>query len=136
MAGWKDFREIAAWQYAQEMKVRVYAFVERPSVNRNFRYCDQITEAARSAPSNIAEGFGRYGNKEFARFVRIAKASETEVLNHFIDAHDQKLLTQDQLLIEEHYVRRALKAAVGLIHHLESVPDPPYPSRKRRTENP
>lgn len=68
--------------------------------------------------------------------MRIAKASETEVLNHFIDAHDQKLLTEDQLMIEEHYVRRALKAAVGLIHHLESAPDPPYQLRKRRSENP
>ena len=63
--------------------------------------------------------------KEFARFVRIARGSETEVLNHLIDAKDQRLLTDDEFLIEEHYVRGALKAAAGLLRHLESAPDPP-----------
>jgi hypothetical protein len=72
MAGWKDFREIVAWQRAESVKLRVYAFLERPKVKRDFRYCEQLREAARSAPANIAEGFGRFGNKEFARFVRIA----------------------------------------------------------------
>ena len=135
MAGWKDFREIAAWQFAQQVKLRVYAFVEQPKVQRNFAFRNQLAEAARSAPANIAEGFGRFGNKEFARFARIAKASEIEVLNHLIDARDQRLLTDDQLAIEEHHVRRALKAIVGLIHHLESTPEPLSPPRKDRTRN-
>jgi four helix bundle protein len=129
MAGWKDFREIVAWQRAESVKLRVYAFLARPTVKRDFRYCEQLREAARSAPANIAEGFGRYGNKEFARFVRIARGSETEVLNHFVDARDQQLLTEDELLVEEHYIRGALKAAAGLIRHLESAPDPKHPKK-------
>jgi len=136
MTGWKDFREIVAWQLAQQVKQRVYAFAEQPKVQKKFAFRDQLTEAARSAPANIAEGFGRFGNKEFARFARIAKASEIEVLNHLIDARDQRLLTDDQLAIEEHYVRRALKAIVGLIHHLESTPEPPNLPRKKGTGNP
>jgi four helix bundle protein len=129
MAGWKDFREIVAWQRAESMKLRVYAFLERPKVRRDFRYCEQLREAARSAPANIAEGFGRFGNKEFARFVRIARGSEMEVLNHFVDAKDQRLLTDDELCVEEHFIRGALKAAAGLIQHLESTPDPPRPKK-------
>ena len=74
MPGWKDFREIAAWQRAEELKLRAYAFLDRPIVKRRFKYCDDLARAARSGPSNIAEGFGRFGNKEFARFARIAKA--------------------------------------------------------------
>ena len=139
MAGWKDFREIAAWQRAEEVKTRVYSFLERPIVRRKFAFCDDMARAARSGPSNIAEGFGRFGNKEFAKFARIAKASQVEVLNHFIDARDQRLLTNDQLLIEEHYVRLALKTTVGLIRHLESSEEPPRPTKKRASaddENP
>ena len=105
MAGWKDFREIAAWQRAEELKLRVYSFLDRPNVKRKYGYCDDMARAARSGPSNIAEGFGRFGNKEFAKFARIAKASQVEVLNHFIDARDQRLLTQDEFLLEEHYAR-------------------------------
>ena len=138
MAGWKDFREIAAWQHAEQLKTRVYTFSIAPKYGRKFAYCDDMARAARSGPSNIAEGFGRFGNKEFANFARIAKASQVELLNHFIDARDQRLLTNDQFLIEEHYVRRALKTTVGLIRHLESSKEPPRPGKKapnRENEN-
>jgi len=67
----------------------------------------------------------KFGQAQFARFARIAKASEIEVLNHLIDARDQRLITNDEFRLEEHCVRKALKAAVGLIRHLESTPDLP-----------
>jgi four helix bundle protein len=86
-------------------------------------------------PSNIAEGFGKFGNKEFARYARIAKASEVEVLNHFIDLYDQKLITEDELMVAEHVARRALKAVVGLIRHLESAKDPPRPKKRSDEQN-
>jgi four helix bundle protein len=135
MAGWKDFRDIAAWQRAEELKLRVYAFLNRPNVRRRFDFCDDMARAARSGPSNIAEGFGRFGNREFAKFARISKASQVEVLNHFIDARDQRLLTRDEFLIEEHYARIALKTTVGLIRHLESSEDPPRPPKIPRSKD-
>ena len=135
MAGWKDIREIAAWRLANELKCSIDRFLERSEVKRRYRFRDQLSDAARSAPSNIAEGFGRFGNKEFARYARIAKGSEIEVLNHLIDAHDQGLLTKAEFLVHEHEVRKALKATVGLIRHLESSPDPPRPP-KRPDKNP
>jgi len=102
MAGWKHFNEIVAWQLAEEVKLRVYAFLDRPSVQKKYAYCDNMARASRSGPSNIAEGFGRFGNKVFANHARIAKASLVEVLNHFIDARDQRLLTKEEFLLEEH----------------------------------
>jgi hypothetical protein len=61
------------------------------------------------------------------QFVRIAKGSEAEVLNHLIDARDQRLITDDEFLLAEHLTKRALKAANGLIRYLESTPDVPPP---------
>ena len=133
MAGWKDFREIAAWRYARELKVRVDEFLERPNVCNKYKLHSQLHDAVRSAPSNIAEGFGKFGNKEFARYARIAKASELEVLNHLIDLRDQRFISEDELMLSEHAVRKALKAVIGLIRHLESTPDPPRP---RKNEEP
>ena len=135
MAGWKSFTEIVAWQQARALKLQVDAFLERPEVKRKFSLSDQLYNSARSAPANIAEGFGKFGNKEFARYARIAKASEVEVLNHLIDLHDQKLITEDELMIAEHTGRRALKAVVGLIRHLETTPDPPRPKKKEPDQN-
>jgi four helix bundle protein len=129
MAGWKDFREIAAWRYARDLKIRVDVFLERPTVRRKYRLHQQLSDAVRSAPSNIAEGFGKFGNKEFARYARIAKGSELEVLNHLIDLRDQRLISEDELILSEHATRKALKAVVGLIRHLETTPDPPRPQK-------
>lgn len=133
MAGFKDFREIAAWQLARELKVLADAILARPEAVRRFKFCDQLSDAARSGPRNIAEGFARFKHKEFAQFVRIAKGSEAEVLNHFIDARDMRLISDEEFLRAEHLVKRAIKAANGLIRHLESTPDPPVPAYKPKT---
>ena len=38
-------------------------------------------------------------------------------------------------MLSEHLARRALKAAVGLIRHLESTPDPPRPKKRTDDQN-
>jgi four helix bundle protein len=134
MAGWKDFREIAAWQYARDLKLRVDEYLERPNVKNKYKLHDQLYDAVRSGPSNIAEGFGKYGNKEFARYARIAKGSEVEVLNHLIDLRDQRLISEDELILAEHTAKRAINAVVGLIRHLETTPDPPRPPKREKEE--
>lgn len=115
----KTFRQIVAWQRARELKIRVDELLQRPAMQLKFKFRDQLEDSTRSAPRNIAEGFGRFGNKEFARFARIAKGSELEVLNHLIDAHDQGLITKDEFSQYEECVQSALAAVVGLIRHLE-----------------
>jgi four helix bundle protein len=89
---------------------------------------NQIREAARSTTRNIAEGFGRFKHGDFARFVRIAKASEVELLDHFNEAFDSGYLSDSQRRELEHAARKAIKAASGLIRYLESTPDPPAPT--------
>ena len=136
MAGFCDFQEIVAWRLARGVKIKVDHFLERPEAARRFKFRDQLSDAARSAPRNIAEGFGRFKHKEFAQFVRIAKGSLVEVLNHLIDASDQRLLSRGEFLLLEHEIERALKAANGLIRYLETTPDvPPPPQRPKRTDD-
>ena len=136
MAGFKDFREIVAWQLANQLKREVDTLLARPEFKRRYKFCEQLDDAARSAPRNIAEGFARFKHKEFAQFTRVAKGSEAEVLNHLIDAQDQRLLTRDEFLMKEHLIKRALKAANGLIRYLESTPDPPPPRWKPKPPKP
>ena len=134
MAGWKDFKEIAAWQYARDLKIRADEYLQRPNVKTRYRLHDQLYDAVRSGPSNIAEGFGKYGNKEFARYARIAKGSEVEVLNHLIDLRDQRLISEDELMLAEHAAKKAINAVVGLIRHLEHTPDPPRAPKREKPE--
>ena len=135
MAGWKDFTAIAAWQHARALKVEVDGLLRKPQIASDFKFRSQLSDAARSGPRNIAEGFARFSNKEFARFVRIAKGSESEVINHLIDAHDQGLITDDELASGRYLARRAIGAAIGLIQHLERTDDPARPTF-RNSRNP
>jgi four helix bundle protein len=123
MAAFRDFRDIEAWQLAHQLKLRVDLFLLSPDFRRHYRYSNQLCDAVRSGPKNIADGFGRYRHCEFADFVRRAKASEAEVLNHLIVAQDQRLITADEFQITEQVTRRAIAAADGLISYLESTPD-------------
>ena len=113
--------------------MKIDALLARPEFNRRYKFSDQLGDAARSGPRNIAEGFGRFGNKEFARFTRIAKGSLVESLNHLIDAHDQKLLSEKEFQDLEHSARIALKATVGLIRHLENTKGPPKRGERDET---
>ncbi|MDP1570646.1 MAG: four helix bundle protein [Vicinamibacterales bacterium] len=125
MAGVSRFEDLGAWQLANELKKRAYELCQRPLVARDFGFRNQLQDAAASGPRNIAEGFGRFRHADFARFVRIARASEQEVLNHFRDAVDRGYLTAEELPEFEHAARRALHAASGLLRYLDTHPDPP-----------
>jgi four helix bundle protein len=118
-----DFRDLVAWRLAHQLKLLAHALCARPALRNQFEFRGQLARAAESAPSNIAEGFGRYYHPEAARFARIAKASEVEVLNHFIDAYDRGYLTADEFAQYEHAVKRALKAVNGWIRYLEDTPN-------------
>ena len=125
MPGFRDFREIAAWRLSRDVRTLAYKLVAKPEVATDFKFRDQLRDAARSGPRNIAEGFARYKHKEFAQFVRVAKGSVAEVLDHFIDAVDNGYLTPAEFASHEHASKKALKAINGLIRYLESTPDPP-----------
>ena len=64
------------------------------------------------------------------RFARIAKASEIELLNHFIEAVDSGHITVDERKKLDHAAKKAIKAVNGLIRYLESTPDPKEVSKR------
>jgi four helix bundle protein len=122
--GFHTFEEIGAWQRAFELNDLVSDVCNRGSFDRDQRLRNQLRDAARSGPSNIAEGFGRWKHGDFAKFVRIAKASEVELLNHFKEALKSRHITREEKDKLDHAARKALKAANGLIRWLEENPDP------------
>ena len=68
----KRIEELVAWQLAKRLERLVFAFTDKPRVARDFEFCKQIRRSSSSAPSNMAEGFGRFWPGEFAHKLRIA----------------------------------------------------------------
>ncbi len=123
MRGVSRFQDLVAWQLAVQLRGLVDTYCEKPAIRRNFKFHDNLADAAASAPRTIAEGFGRKSHREFSRFAYIARGSEQEVLNSLIEAHQKRLITDAELDHGDHAARKALKVLNGLIHYLDSTPD-------------
>jgi four helix bundle protein len=80
--------DIIVWQKAKSLTVEIYKASNHGNFARDFGLRDQIRRAAVSIPSNIAEGFGRGGNKEFLQFLSIAKGSLYELKTQLIIANE------------------------------------------------
>ncbi len=73
------FEDIQSWQKARELVRRVYSLSARGAFGKDFGFKDQICRAAVSCMSNIAEGFARKSDKDFAHFLDMSRASAIEV---------------------------------------------------------
>ena len=73
---YRSFENLEVWKQSCRLAVRIY---EELKNCRDFGLKDQLTRSAVSIPSNIAEGAERGSNKEFVRFLHIAKGSAAEL---------------------------------------------------------
>src|SRR5947207_15701402 len=87
--------DLIVWQLATKLKREVYAFTAKPPASRDFKYRDQIRDAAASVTRNTAEGFGLFRLRQFKNFLGIAAASLHEVKDELPDGVDRGYLSTD-----------------------------------------
>jgi four helix bundle protein len=95
MATFKRFEEIIAWQKARQATKLVYQITGEGTFARDFGLRDQIRRSSVSIMANIAEGYGRRSDKEFANFLNIAHGSIAETQSHLYVALDLDYLSND-----------------------------------------
>ena len=88
--GIRRFQDLEAWKRAYELQVLCEELLSRPRVASNWKFREQLSDAASSAARNIAEGFGRYRPRENAQYVRVAKGSANEVLSLLFEARAKR----------------------------------------------
>ena len=88
MATFKKFEDIKAWQKARRLTSKIYKASSSLRFAQDFGLRNQIQRASVSIMANIAEGFGRHSDREFANFLSIAHASVSEVQSHLYVALD------------------------------------------------
>jgi len=86
------FESSIAWQKSKVLCIEVYKSFE---MTKDFGFKDQIQRAAVSVMNNIAEGFERKSNKEFAHFLYIAKGSCGEVRSMLILAKELNKISEE-----------------------------------------
>ena len=118
MATFKAYEEIGAWKHGRELVNAIYALTGNGAFAKDWGLRDQIQRAAVSICSNIAEGFERRGNKEFVKFLWIAKGSAAEVSSQFYHALDQNYITKDEF---DSFYGLAKKICASLNNLIKSI---------------
>ena len=109
---------------------------------RDYGFKDQIQRAAVSVMNNIAEGFDSEGNVEFARFLRYAKRSCTEVQSQLYLALDEDYITRTEFDDAYAFAGRTRAVIHGFLRYLGSCAqrkEPPLSKsqpKQPRTLNP
>jgi four helix bundle protein len=84
----KDFRDLSVWRKAHQLTLAVYRATARFPKQETYGLTSQLRRSAASICANVAEGCGRGGNAEFARFLQMAMGSASETEYHLLLAHD------------------------------------------------
>ena len=121
--GAAHFRELTCWQRSNELKQEIYAITDAARAREDRDFCADARRAARSAPANIAEGFGRCTHREFAHYLSIARASLIETENHLQHAFETGWLNADVWSRLVDLAHQAQKSTSGLRAYLLRTPD-------------
>lgn len=94
----RNHEELEVWQKAHALTIKLYQATEAFPRTEMFGLTSQIRRAAGSIGANLAEGCGRWGEVELARYVQIAIGSASELQNHLRLACDLGFLSQPEYL--------------------------------------
>jgi four helix bundle protein len=110
--------ELLVYQKAQLACVAVSAILERPKVRADWDLRAQLAAASAAVPANIAEGFGQQTDRQFVRYLFIARGSAHEVRSHVSVAHGRQYLSDDEAADLHNKYEEIAKMLTGLIKYL------------------
>ena len=94
MATFTRLEDIQVWQKARQLTKKIYEITANGDFAKDYGLRNQIQRVSVSIMANIAEGFGRRSDKEFANFLNMAHGSVSEVQSHLYVALDLAYINQ------------------------------------------
>ena len=108
------YRKLMVYHRSVELVARVYGLSRSFPAEEQYGLTNQIQRAAVSIPSNIAEGMGRFSNKERVRFLEIANGSLMETMCQLEIALLLGYISQQQFDEQELFISETTKMLIGL----------------------
>jgi four helix bundle protein len=88
----RDFRGLKVWEKAHALTLATYRVTREFPREETYGLTSRIRRAGLSISANIAQGCGRDGDCDLARFLRIAMGRAAELQYHLLLARDLGLL--------------------------------------------
>ena len=120
MATFKSFEDIEAWQLARKLVKDVYITFDEKKISKEFELKSQLKKAVLSIMNNIAEGYGRYSNADFVKFLDYSSGSASEVKSMFYVMEDLEFLDHEIAVRYRERVDIIQSKVLGLIKYLKS----------------
>lgn len=120
MAKANGFEDLKIWQLARDLVHVVYLGTSESVFAKDLALRDQMRRAAVSSMANIAEGFERGSQRDFMRFLYMARGSAGEVRSHLYVAKDLGYIDPPTFDKIHQQVIGVSKAIFGFIKHLEA----------------
>lgn len=99
MEEYLSYEKLLVWQKAIEWASLVIDLVDKINCNRkHFRLVEQLESRSTSVALNIAEGKGRYSQKEFRQYLYISRGSLYETLSILLIMKNKDWIEEDDYL--------------------------------------
>lgn len=121
----KSFRDLIVWQRAIDLTTEVYRLTARFPREEVYGLTSQLRRAAVSVASNIAEGSGRGGKREFRQFLTTARGSVCEVQTQLTIAGNLDFARRKEIQATESVANEVGRMLNGLLQSLARDSDAP-----------
>ena len=126
----QDFKNLTVWHAARRLAKSIYQLTALLPESERFGLSSQMRRASISICSNIAEGCGRRGDREFRRFLNLAMGSASELESELILCLDLSLIAAAPQQKGLRGLTETKRMICGLISRLS---DPAVNVRRRRS---
>ena len=116
----RNFRNLEIWKNGIEIVKQVYILSQQLPTEEKFGLKSQVTRAAVSIPSNIAEGCSRNSDIEFKRFLEIAIGSLFEVETQLIISKELNFISEENLKPIFELLNKEAKMINSLINKIKN----------------
>ena len=115
----QNFKDLRIWQKGITVVKEIYQLTKEFPKDEMYGLTSQLRRCAVSIPSNIAEGFRRYHNKEYKQFLYITLGSCAELETQIIIARDLEYISEIKKLEIMEEIEYICRMIVKLIQKLD-----------------
>jgi four helix bundle protein len=108
----KSFKDLIVWQKSYKLVIEVYKTTKGFPKEEIYGLSQQMRRCVVSIPSNIAEGYGRQHNKEYAQFLSMSYGSLCELETQYLLSIDLKYVIKNEV------IENLMKEVGGMLYRM------------------
>lgn len=120
MSGAFSYRKLVVYQHSRKFVKTIYLLLRGYPAEEKYALCDQMRRAVVSIPSNIAEGMGRFSDKDKLHFIEFAYGSLHEILSQLELSLDLGYINELEFQSAEEEAINIAKLLSGLRSSIEN----------------